>query len=681
MSYLYGTTGTTKLTDIGASLTDDDLLADAGDRRRVRASSGSASRSRPCRSTRGRPTPTRAPRTPVTAFLSVASKAAGFVGLVTLLFIGLPRRDDVYEPFIWVLAALTMTVGNVLALRQTNIVRMLAYSSVSQGGFILMPLAVRRRRRRDRLGAQVGRRSTCSIYAFIEPRCVRRRHRRQPQDPERRDLVVRRSVQLRPRAGRADDDLPRVAHRHPAARRSGSPSCSAFKTVLDAGDDVGLRARRASPRSTRSSPPAYYMQGAARDVDEAGARRRRRPRSSRRSRSRWRSVICAIGTLVLGILPGLVARFGDLPDLTGALGGSARSRSCARRARRRRTRLERVHAVVSSQLDAVRVVHRRRRCTAAALTASGFYTRSGVGRAARRLPHVAGGRSAVRCGRRPLPRRRMGAYRPARSVHRRRRRCRPGHAGPVGRSPRARRAAVRCATWPSSLDGAARARIPTGSSRAPSSPTEPFDGVIIANELLDNLPFRLAVFDEGWREAFVDVDRDGRLVERCQRAVRSVAGGGSRRRPSLGARAPLVATAPRAGSTMPVPASASGSLLVIDYGVATTAELAMRPWREWLRTYRPQRARRALPRASRDPGHHHRRPVRSAPGTRRRALAGPVPPPPGIDELVERRRPSMDRAGSPTGPRRDADAQSRQRVRGAARSDRPRRLHRRRVRA
>ena len=41
----------------------------------------------------------------------------------------------------WVLSALTMTVGNVIALRQTNIVRMLAYSSVSQGGFILMPLA------------------------------------------------------------------------------------------------------------------------------------------------------------------------------------------------------------------------------------------------------------------------------------------------------------------------------------------------------------------------------------------------------------------------------------------------------------------------------------------------------------------------------------------------------------
>jgi NADH-quinone oxidoreductase subunit N len=79
--------------------------------------------------------------TPVTAFFSVASKAAGFVALMSLIFIAFPAADGVYEPLIWVMAALTMTIGNVLALRQTNIVRMLAYSSVSQGGFILMPLA------------------------------------------------------------------------------------------------------------------------------------------------------------------------------------------------------------------------------------------------------------------------------------------------------------------------------------------------------------------------------------------------------------------------------------------------------------------------------------------------------------------------------------------------------------
>ena len=80
--------------------------------------------------------------TPVTAFLSVASKAAGFVALVTVVYVAFPGSHEVWQPVFWILSALTMTVGNVLALKQTNIVRMLAYSSVAQGGFILMPLAV-----------------------------------------------------------------------------------------------------------------------------------------------------------------------------------------------------------------------------------------------------------------------------------------------------------------------------------------------------------------------------------------------------------------------------------------------------------------------------------------------------------------------------------------------------------
>ncbi len=80
--------------------------------------------------------------TPVTAFLSVASKAAGFVALLNLLFVGFFGRDDVYEPLIWILAAASMTVGNLVALRQTNLVRMLAYSGVAQAGYMLAPLAV-----------------------------------------------------------------------------------------------------------------------------------------------------------------------------------------------------------------------------------------------------------------------------------------------------------------------------------------------------------------------------------------------------------------------------------------------------------------------------------------------------------------------------------------------------------
>jgi NADH-quinone oxidoreductase subunit N len=80
--------------------------------------------------------------TPVTAFLSVASKAAGFVGIIALVYLTFPVASDVYKPMLWVLAALTMTMGNLVALKQKNVVRLLAYSSISQGGFILMPLAM-----------------------------------------------------------------------------------------------------------------------------------------------------------------------------------------------------------------------------------------------------------------------------------------------------------------------------------------------------------------------------------------------------------------------------------------------------------------------------------------------------------------------------------------------------------
>jgi NADH-quinone oxidoreductase subunit N len=80
--------------------------------------------------------------TPVTAFLAVASKAAGFVALVTLLFVAFRFRTEVFQPLMWALAAVTMFVGNFIALRQTNIVRMLAYSGIAQAGYIMAPLAV-----------------------------------------------------------------------------------------------------------------------------------------------------------------------------------------------------------------------------------------------------------------------------------------------------------------------------------------------------------------------------------------------------------------------------------------------------------------------------------------------------------------------------------------------------------
>jgi NADH-quinone oxidoreductase subunit N len=80
--------------------------------------------------------------TPVTAFLSVASKTAGFVALFQLVFVGFLGQEEVWGPLFWVLAALSMTVGNLIALRQTNVVRMLAYSSIAQAGYMLVPFAV-----------------------------------------------------------------------------------------------------------------------------------------------------------------------------------------------------------------------------------------------------------------------------------------------------------------------------------------------------------------------------------------------------------------------------------------------------------------------------------------------------------------------------------------------------------
>ncbi len=134
------------------------------------------------------------------------------------------------------------------------------------------------------------------------------------------------------------------------------------------------------------------------------------------------------------------------------------------------------------------------------------------------------------------------------------------------------------------VSAAQRARHPDSIESQPDLPARPFDGVILANELLDNLPFRLAVFDGEWRAASVDVDRSGRFVEVLSAPLDPVPAM-LPPRPSLGARAPLVDRA----AAFVGEASAllrSGTLMCIDYGVPRTGELAMRPWRDWLRTYR-----------------------------------------------------------------------------------------------
>ena len=79
---------------------------------------------------------------PVAAFLSVASKAAGFTGLLTICYVAFPSYSDVWAPLLGVLAAITMTLGNLVAIQQRHMVRLLAYSSIGQAGYILVPLGV-----------------------------------------------------------------------------------------------------------------------------------------------------------------------------------------------------------------------------------------------------------------------------------------------------------------------------------------------------------------------------------------------------------------------------------------------------------------------------------------------------------------------------------------------------------
>ena len=98
----------------------------------------------------------------VAAYLSVVSKAAGFAGLVLVLDRGLGALASTWAPVMAVLAALTMTVGNVLALRQTHAVRLLAWSSVAQAGYVLVPFGAGTAA--GSVGATLG---YLAVYAFV----------------------------------------------------------------------------------------------------------------------------------------------------------------------------------------------------------------------------------------------------------------------------------------------------------------------------------------------------------------------------------------------------------------------------------------------------------------------------------------------------------------------------------
>lgn len=134
------------------------------------------------------------------------------------------------------------------------------------------------------------------------------------------------------------------------------------------------------------------------------------------------------------------------------------------------------------------------------------------------------------------------------------------------------------------VSAAQRATHPDGVVATAAMPSEPFVGVVIANELLDNLPFRLAVFDGAWREAVVHIGADGSCSEQLVAAPAEWAQW-LPAHAAHGSRAPMQQAA---GEWVAAARTCltSGSVLTIDYCVARTAGLVLRPWREWLRTYR-----------------------------------------------------------------------------------------------
>ena len=115
---------------------------------------------------------------PIAAFLSVVSKAAGFAGLAITVSLGFPSYGHVWGPLVGVLAAVTMTLGNLVALWQRHPVRLLAWSSVAQSGYMLAPLAVGSKRLPEAVAATaayVAMYAVMNIGAFAVVTAVARR--------------------------------------------------------------------------------------------------------------------------------------------------------------------------------------------------------------------------------------------------------------------------------------------------------------------------------------------------------------------------------------------------------------------------------------------------------------------------------------------------------------------------
>ena len=139
---------------------------------------------------------------PVAAFLAVASKAAGFAGLLQLMFVAFIGQSEFWVPIFAFLAVATMTIGNLVALQQRQFVRLLAYSGIAQAGYILLPFAlVTTDPEREPAGVRLRDRLHPDLRDH-EPRRVRGGRRPQQAQPEAADLRLRRGRSGSPRSSR-----------------------------------------------------------------------------------------------------------------------------------------------------------------------------------------------------------------------------------------------------------------------------------------------------------------------------------------------------------------------------------------------------------------------------------------------------------------------------------------------
>lgn len=129
------------------------------------------------------------------------------------------------------------------------------------------------------------------------------------------------------------------------------------------------------------------------------------------------------------------------------------------------------------------------------------------------------------------------------------------------------------------ISSAQRASHPDGTTSLSELPPGTLHGIVVANELLDNMPFRLLVDDGSWREAWITDDGQAFTEVLAPRDAEFTVP-----LPHVhGGRVPWQERA--VDWVHEVRRRLAGRLVIIDYAVATTAELARRPWRDWLRTY------------------------------------------------------------------------------------------------